>query len=69
MSMCEEPMMKHVVILALLAVLLGGCVVAPAGYRYRDGDNDRHYRYERGYGRGYGYGYGGYGYRDREHGS
>jgi hypothetical protein len=38
--------MKYILILSILAALLGGCVIAPAGY-----DRDGYYR-ERGYSRG-----------------
>ena len=58
--------MKRTLVLCLLTALIGGCVVAPYGYR------DGYYR-DRGYYRGYdhphGYYGGGYSYRDREHGS
>jgi hypothetical protein len=58
--------MTRFVVLSLLAALLGGCVVVPAGYvAYDDG-------YHRGYYRNYSYypGYYGYGYRGyyRDHG-
>ena len=40
--------MKYILILSILAALLGGCVIAPAGY----GDNRGDYYRERGYNRG-----------------
>ena len=39
--------MKRLVILALTAALLGGCVVTPVGYGYRDHDDG--YRHHDGY--------------------
>jgi hypothetical protein len=55
--------MKFILILSILAALLGGCVLAPAGYD----DNRRGYYYQ---GHGYGHGDGYYrGYDDRGHGS
>jgi hypothetical protein len=57
--------MKRVILLSLLGVLLGGCVVLPAGYvSYGDGYHHRSYGY---YGYGYRGYYGGY-YRYPEHG-
>ena len=57
--------MTRVIILSLLAALLGGCVVVPAGYvSYSDGYYRRGYYYD--YGPRY-YSYG-YGYRYRDHG-
>lgn len=49
--------MKYILVLSIVAALLGGCVVAPAGY----GDNRNGYYRERGYNRGDGY------YRDRSY--
>ena len=40
--------MKYILIFSILAALLGGCVIAPAGY----GDNRGDYYRERGYTRG-----------------
>ncbi len=40
--------LKSILILSILAALLGGCVVVPAGY----GDNRNGYYGERGYNRG-----------------
>ena len=40
--------MKYILIFSILAALLGGCVIAPAGY----GDNRADYYRERGYNRG-----------------
>jgi hypothetical protein len=57
--------MKRALLYALLAALVGGCVVVPYGYR-----DDDDYRHHHGY---YGYehrGYpGNYGYRYYDHGS
>ena len=49
--------MKYILILTILAALLGGCAIAPAGY----GDNRGDYYRERGYNRGDG------NYRDRNY--
>jgi hypothetical protein len=54
--------MKRILVCSLLAVLLGGCVVAPYGYRDDDG-----YRHRDGYS-GYGYGNGYDGFRHNDHG-
>jgi hypothetical protein len=59
--------MKFILILSILAALLGGCVLAPAGY-----DDNRRGYYQGGYYQGHGYSHGdGYyrGYDDRGHGS
>lgn len=69
--------MKRALVFSLFAVLLGGCVVLPYGYRgYDDGYRDRGYSghyYRHSYPGSYGYynydyprpyGYGGLGYRD-----
>lgn len=44
--------MKRTLILVLMSVLLGGCVVVPAGNGYR-GDGYYHRDYDRGYYSGY----------------
>jgi hypothetical protein len=64
--------MKYVLIFSILATLLGGCVIAPAGYGDSRGDYGRERGYYRGDGnRDYGYrgerSYQGDSYRD--HGS
>jgi len=53
--------MKCVLILSMLAVLLGGCAIVPAGYGDNRGDNRNGYDQGREYGRGDGY------YRDRDY--
>jgi hypothetical protein len=54
--------MKRALIFSLFAALLGGCVVAPYGYRDYD-DGYRSHRYYRGDGyHRYGYAYPSYGY-------
>jgi hypothetical protein len=57
--------MKYILILSIIAALLGGCVIVPAGY----GDNrDGYYKYNDGNYRNYSYrsdrGNQGYAYRD-----
>src|SRR6266403_4694457 len=71
----KEATMKRTLMLSLLAALLGGCVVAPYGYRDSD-DGYRYHSYYRnsypgyygyynyGYPRSYGY----YGFRYQDHG-
>jgi hypothetical protein len=60
--------MTRLIILSLLAALLGGCVVVPAGYVSYDNGYRRHGYYYRDY--GYYPGYYAYGYRGyyRDHG-
>ena len=60
--MRKGPDMKRKLLCVILSLLLGGCVVVPAGYH-----SDGYYRgggYDRGY---YGYGYGHRGY-SHDHG-
>jgi len=65
MVVAMERIMTRLIILSLLAALLGGCVVVPAGYVSYDNGYHRHGYYYRGYGYPdyYAYGYRGY-YRD-----
>jgi hypothetical protein len=58
-----EHTMIRMITMSLLAVLLGGCVVVPAGYVSYDNGYHRHGYYYRDYGpypRYYSYGYRGY---------
>jgi hypothetical protein len=61
-----ERTMTRLIVLSLLAALLSGCVVVPAGYVSYDNGYHRHGYYYRDYGyypNYYAYGYRGY-YRD-----
>ena len=66
-AMRKGPDMKRKLLCVILSLLLGGCVVVPAGYHSDGYYSDGYYRgggYDRGY---YGYGYGHRGY-SHDHG-